>query len=151
MRTARLVAQWQCVGFCHGVLNTDNMSILGLTLDYGPYGFMDRSDPIGVIKPILILLVLYGYLIFKTKEPSYFPAAETGIIIIHMLWVCSLTITHQTIENNFPSPSQIRSRFHLQRLRQLWPILLPGPASCLQMEPGEASRGSCSRAATRPG
>lgn len=44
-RTARLVAQWQCVGFCHGVLNTDNMSILGLTIDYGPYGFMDRFDP----------------------------------------------------------------------------------------------------------
>lgn len=44
-RTALLVAHWQCVGFCHGVLNTDNMSILGLTLDYGPYGFMDRFDP----------------------------------------------------------------------------------------------------------
>ncbi|CAK8688083.1 unnamed protein product [Clavelina lepadiformis] len=45
VRTARLVAQWQCVGFCHGVLNTDNMSILGLTIDYGPFGFMDRYDP----------------------------------------------------------------------------------------------------------
>uniref|UniRef100_A0A665VC49 Selenoprotein O n=1 Tax=Echeneis naucrates TaxID=173247 RepID=A0A665VC49_ECHNA len=45
IRTAELVAKWQCVGFCHGVLNTDNMSILGLTLDYGPYGFMDRFDP----------------------------------------------------------------------------------------------------------
>ncbi|XP_028255751.1 selenoprotein O2 [Parambassis ranga] len=44
-QTAQLVAQWQCVGFCHGVLNTDNMSILGLTLDYGPFGFMDRYDP----------------------------------------------------------------------------------------------------------
>ncbi|KAM3849418.1 protein adenylyltransferase SelO-1, mitochondrial-like, partial [Diretmus argenteus] len=44
-RTAKLVAQWQCVGFCHGCLNTDNMSILGLTLDYGPFGFMDRFDP----------------------------------------------------------------------------------------------------------
>ncbi|XP_066561595.1 selenoprotein O1 isoform X2 [Amia ocellicauda] len=44
-RTARLVAQWQCVGFCHGVLNTDNMSVLGLTLDYGPFGFMNRFDP----------------------------------------------------------------------------------------------------------
>lgn len=42
-RTARLVAEWQCVGFCHGVLNTDNMSIVGLTIDYGPFGFMDRS------------------------------------------------------------------------------------------------------------
>uniref|UniRef100_A0A672PLH0 Selenoprotein O n=1 Tax=Sinocyclocheilus grahami TaxID=75366 RepID=A0A672PLH0_SINGR len=45
IRTQILVAQWQCVGFCHGVLNTDNMSILGLTLDYGPFGFMDRFDP----------------------------------------------------------------------------------------------------------
>lgn len=41
-RTARLVADWQTAGFCHGVMNTDNMSILGLTIDYGPYGFMDR-------------------------------------------------------------------------------------------------------------
>ncbi|MDO9452688.1 MAG: YdiU family protein [Stagnimonas sp.] len=40
-RTARLMAQWQSVGFCHGVMNTDNFSILGLTLDYGPYGFID--------------------------------------------------------------------------------------------------------------
>lgn len=44
-RTAKLVAHWQCVGFCHGVLNTDNMSILGLTIDYGPFGFMERFDP----------------------------------------------------------------------------------------------------------
>ena len=43
-RTARLIAQWQAVGFCHGVMNTDNMSILGLTLDYGPFGFMDAFD-----------------------------------------------------------------------------------------------------------
>jgi len=43
-RSAKLVAQWQSVGFCHGVLNTDNMSILGLTLDYGPFGFMDQFD-----------------------------------------------------------------------------------------------------------
>jgi uncharacterized protein YdiU (UPF0061 family) len=40
-RTARLIAKWQAVGFAHGVMNTDNMSILGLTLDYGPFGFMD--------------------------------------------------------------------------------------------------------------
>ena len=43
-RTARLMAQWQAVGFCHGVMNTDNMSILGLTLDYGPFGFLDGFD-----------------------------------------------------------------------------------------------------------
>ena len=44
-RTAELIAQWQAVGFCHGVMNTDNMSLLGLTLDYGPFQFMDGYDP----------------------------------------------------------------------------------------------------------
>ena len=44
-RTAVMVAQWQAVGFAHGVMNTDNMSILGLTIDYGPYGFLDAYDP----------------------------------------------------------------------------------------------------------
>jgi uncharacterized protein YdiU (UPF0061 family) len=41
-RTGRLAGLWQHLGFVHGVLNTDNMSILGVTIDYGPYGFMDR-------------------------------------------------------------------------------------------------------------
>ena len=44
-RTASLLAQWQAVGFCHGVMNTDNMSLLGLTIDYGPFQFMDGFDP----------------------------------------------------------------------------------------------------------
>jgi uncharacterized protein YdiU (UPF0061 family) len=44
-RTAELMAAWQAVGFCHGVMNTDNMSILGLTIDYGPFGFLDAFDP----------------------------------------------------------------------------------------------------------
>lgn len=44
-RTAEMVAQWQAVGFCHGVMNTDNMSVLGLTLDYGPFQFLDGFDP----------------------------------------------------------------------------------------------------------
>jgi uncharacterized protein YdiU (UPF0061 family) len=41
-RNAKLVAQWQAVGFCHGVLNSDNISVIGLTIDYGPFGFMDQ-------------------------------------------------------------------------------------------------------------
>lgn len=45
LRTAQLMAQWQAVGFCHGVMNTDNMSLLGLTIDYGPFGFLDAFDP----------------------------------------------------------------------------------------------------------
>lgn len=44
-RTAELMAHWMSVGFVHGVLNTDNMSILGLTIDYGPYGFLDDYSP----------------------------------------------------------------------------------------------------------
>jgi uncharacterized protein YdiU (UPF0061 family) len=43
-RTARMVAHWMRVGFVHGVMNTDNMSILGLTIDYGPYGWVDNFD-----------------------------------------------------------------------------------------------------------
>ena len=43
-KTARLMAQWQSVGFNHGVMNTDNMSIAGVTLDYGPYAFLDEYD-----------------------------------------------------------------------------------------------------------
>ena len=44
-RTAELVARWMSVGFVHGVLNTDNMSIHGLTIDYGPYGWLDEYEP----------------------------------------------------------------------------------------------------------
>src|SRR5690606_4054975 len=44
-RTATMIAHWMRVGFVHGVMNTDNMSILGLTIDYGPYGWIDNFDP----------------------------------------------------------------------------------------------------------
>lgn len=43
-RTIKLVAQWQDVGFCHGVINTDNMSIVGETIDYGPFGFLEETN-----------------------------------------------------------------------------------------------------------
>lgn len=46
IKTAMLVAEWQRVGFVHGVLNTDNMSIIGDTIDYGPFGWLERFDPI---------------------------------------------------------------------------------------------------------
>jgi serine/tyrosine/threonine adenylyltransferase len=45
LQTADLMAHWQAIGFCHGVMNTDNMSMLSLTLDYGPFGFMDAFNP----------------------------------------------------------------------------------------------------------
>ncbi len=51
-RQAALVAQWMCVGFIHGVMNTDNMAISGETIDYGPCAFMDRYDPATVFSSI---------------------------------------------------------------------------------------------------
>ena len=51
-RVAQLIAQWQCVGFIHGVMNTDNMSIAGETIDYGPCAFMDGYDPAAVFSSI---------------------------------------------------------------------------------------------------
>ncbi|AUW02614.1 protein adenylyltransferase SelO [Vibrio campbellii] len=44
-KTAEMIAYWQAYGFAHGVMNTDNMSILGQTFDYGPFGFLDDYDP----------------------------------------------------------------------------------------------------------
>ncbi len=43
--TAEMIAKWQAFGFCHGVMNTDNMSIIGITFDYGPFGFLDEYNP----------------------------------------------------------------------------------------------------------
>lgn len=44
-RTARMIADWQLIGFAHGVMNTDNLSITGSTMDFGPFGFMERFNP----------------------------------------------------------------------------------------------------------
>ena len=49
---ARLIAQWQCVGFIHGVMNTDNVALSGETIDYGPCAFMDAFDPATVFSSI---------------------------------------------------------------------------------------------------
>ena len=51
-RQAKLVAQWVCVGFVHGVMNTDNMALSGETIDYGPCAFMDTYDPATVFSSI---------------------------------------------------------------------------------------------------
>ena len=51
-RQASLIAKWQLVGFIHGVMNTDNMTISGETIDYGPCAFMDAYDPATVFSSI---------------------------------------------------------------------------------------------------
>ena len=43
--TGLLIAKWQAIGFVHGVMSTDNMTIIGVTIDYGPFGFMDQYNP----------------------------------------------------------------------------------------------------------
>lgn len=61
-RTASLIAQWQGIGFCHGVMNTDNMSIAGLTIDYGPFAMMDDFN--------------YGYVCNHTDKAGRYSYAE---------------------------------------------------------------------------
>ncbi len=61
-RTAKLIAQWQGVGFCHGVMNTDNMSIEGLTIDYGPFAMMDDFN--------------YGYVCNHTDKAGRYSYGE---------------------------------------------------------------------------
>ncbi|OQS01639.1 selenoprotein O [Achlya hypogyna] len=76
-RTARLVAKWQAVGFCHGVLNSDNMSIVGDTLDYGPFGFMEHFDP--------------GHICNTSDSSGRYAYAEQPEIC---KWNCHLLVTH---------------------------------------------------------
>ncbi|KAA8492828.1 UPF0061 protein [Porphyridium purpureum] len=80
---AELVACWQTIGFVHGVLNTDNTSILGLTIDYGPYGFLDEYDP--------------TYTPNTTDMPGrrYCYARQPGIILWNLLQLAQ-SIAHLT-------------------------------------------------------
>jgi uncharacterized protein YdiU (UPF0061 family) len=95
-RTAKLMAQWQDVGFCHGVMNTDNMSILGLTIDYGPYGFLEDTD-LGYICNHSDHQGRYAY----NQQPSI------GMWNLERLFVCFLSEvnkeTLQEILNEYPS------------------------------------------------
>ncbi|KAI0300900.1 hypothetical protein BC826DRAFT_931613 [Russula brevipes] len=88
-RNARMVAGWQAYGFMHGVINTDNVSILGLTIDYGPYAFMDIFDPMHIcnhtdeegryaykLQPGMILFSLKALL--KALAPLAGAEAELG-------------------------------------------------------------------------
>ncbi|MDH4379398.1 MAG: YdiU family protein [Vampirovibrionales bacterium] len=80
--TAQLMAQWQAVGFCHGVMNTDNMSLLGLTLDYGPYGFLDTFDPYHICNHS-DHEGRYAY--HRQPDVGYWNCAALGQTLAHML------------------------------------------------------------------
>ncbi|MES2490511.1 MAG: YdiU family protein [Pseudomonadota bacterium] len=99
-RTARLMAQWQCVGFCHGVMNTDNMSILGLTLDYGPFGFLDAFDA--------------GHICNHTDEGgryAYDKQPSIGHWNVSRLLQATLPLLHEDAEKAVPIAQGILDRF----------------------------------------
>ncbi|MDH5464160.1 MAG: YdiU family protein [Thiovulaceae bacterium] len=78
-KTAELIAKWQGVGFCHGVMNTDNMSIEGLTIDYGPYAMMDDFK--------------YGYICNHTDKIGRYSYAEQPNISYWNLTKLSLALS----------------------------------------------------------
>ncbi|KAH9037777.1 hypothetical protein EDB85DRAFT_1934376 [Lactarius pseudohatsudake] len=96
-RNARMVAGWQAYGFMHGVINTDNVSVLGLTIDYGPYAFMDIFDRMHVcnhtdqegryaykFQPEMILFALRALL--NALSPLVFAEAELGDRAVSAGW-----------------------------------------------------------------
>ena len=78
-RTAKLIAQWQGVGFCHGVMNTDNMSIAGLTIDYGPYAMLDDFN--------------YGFVCNKTDKAGRYSYADQPNVSYWNLTMLSKALT----------------------------------------------------------
>ena len=79
-RTAALVASWQAIGFCHGVMNTDNMSIAGLTLDYGPFAMLDDFD--------------FGFVCNKTDKAGRYAYGEQPNISYWNLTKLSVALSH---------------------------------------------------------
>lgn len=76
-----MVAHWQCIGFVHGVMNTDNMSILGITIDYGPYAFMDKYDPDFVPNTSVSALVCSWHQLLEAIRDS--GACKTSSLVAH--------------------------------------------------------------------
>ncbi|TNF43711.1 MAG: YdiU family protein [Epsilonproteobacteria bacterium] len=77
--TAKLIAQWQSIGFCHGVMNTDNMSIAGLTIDYGPFSMLDDFD--------------YGFVCNKTDKAGRYSYGDQPNISYWNLTMLSKALT----------------------------------------------------------
>ena len=79
-RTAQLIAKWQGLGFCHGVMNTDNMSIAGLTIDYGPFAMLDDFD--------------YGFVCNATDKAGRYAYGEQPNISYWNLTMLSKALSH---------------------------------------------------------
>lgn len=95
-RTAHLMAHWQDKGFCHGVMNTDNMSIMGLTIDYGPFGFLEDT--------------VLNHICNHTDQQgryAYHQQPQVAMWNLEKLFICFLDLipksTLEEILNSFPS------------------------------------------------
>lgn len=106
-RSAQMVALWQAYGFVHGVLNTDNMSLIGETFDYGPYTFMDRFDP--------------DYVSNHTDEVGRYAYKRQPAIVKWNLTALAQAllplIEQEEVERVLAEFDQIYERYHYQRIR----------------------------------
>ena len=110
-RTAATIAQWQSVGFCHGVMNTDNMSILGLTIDYGPFQFLDAYVP-GHICNHSDTSGRYAY----NKQPNiaYWNLYALGQALLPLIGDQDLTVAAlESYKTVFPTAFEARMRAKL--------------------------------------
>jgi len=98
---AKLIAQWMHIGFIHGVMNTDNMSICGETIDYGPCAFMNQYDP----KTVFSSIDTQGRYAFANQAPiahwNLFRFAESLLPLLHSDENEAVTIA-QTLLGEFP-------------------------------------------------
>lgn len=108
-RTAHLIAKWQDVGFCHGVMNSDNMSVLGLTIDYGPFGFLEDT--------------VLGYVCNHSDQQgryAYNQQPSVGMWNLERILVCFMNIVPQeTLEkilNEYPEHFE-KEYLRLSRLK----------------------------------
>jgi serine/tyrosine/threonine adenylyltransferase len=96
---ARLIAQWQLVGFIHGVMNTDNMAISGETIDYGPCAFMDAYDP----KTVFSSIDIYGRYAYGNQSQialwNLSKFAETLLPLLHVKKDHAITIVQDALSD----------------------------------------------------
>lgn len=106
--TARLIAEWQAYGFCHGVMNTDNMSILGLTFDYGPYAFLEQYRP--------------EYICNASDHQGRYRFSQQPAIAEWNLTALAETLTGHiplaTLRQELARFMPLQQEFYLQRMRQ---------------------------------
>lgn len=136
-RQAKLLAQWMLVGFIHGVMNTDNMSICGETIDYGPCAFMDSYDPATVFSSI----DTQGRYAFANQPPiaqwNLARFAETLLPLLHPQRTAAVNIAENALQGFATSYEQhwlsgMRAKLGLLHAQQADRQLVDSLLSCMQ-------------------